>query len=273
MIGKFPKVGPRVYGGFDADAQAFITAAGITDATQQQAINTLVVDMKGYGIWTKMKAIYPFVGGTATTHKYNLKDPRDLDAAFRLSFNGGWTHSSNGALPNGSNAYADTYFSQLNGFDSVSSASIGAYIRTDSSSNSGDMGAGGTNTASSGMLIYSSFGGSTYYGCALAASIIGTGSTNTDSKGFYSVVRDSGVQRQYKRGDITINVSETESIGTISNLNIYIGGLNPSSGNTLYLYSDRQTAFNFIGSSLTQTEIDNFYTAVQAFQTKLSRNV
>ncbi len=190
MIGKFPKVGPRVYGGFDADAQAFITAAGITDATQQQAINTLVVDMKGYGIWTKMKAIYPFVGGTATTHKYNLKDPRDLDAAFRLSFNGGWTHSSNGALPNGSNAYADTYFSQLNGFDSVSSASIGAYIRTDSSSNSGDMGAGGTNTASSGMLIYSSFGGSTYYGCALAASIIGTGSTNTDSKGFYSVVRD-----------------------------------------------------------------------------------
>ncbi len=86
-------------------------------------------------------------------------------------------------------------------------------------------------------------------------------------------MRDSGVQRQYKRGDITINVSETESIGTISNLNIYIGGLNPSSGNTLYLYSDRQTAFNFIGSSLTQTEIDNFYTAVQAFQTKLSRNV
>ena len=70
--------------GVDADAQAFITAAGITDSTQQSAIDTLVKQLKGYGIWSKMKAVYPFVGGTATTHKYNLKDPRDLNAAFRL---------------------------------------------------------------------------------------------------------------------------------------------------------------------------------------------
>jgi len=89
----------------DADAQAFITAAAITDATQQAAIDTLVKGMKADGIWTKMKAIYPFVGGTATTHKWNLKDPRDLDAAFRLVFNGGWTHSSTGATPNGTNGF------------------------------------------------------------------------------------------------------------------------------------------------------------------------
>ena len=92
-----------------SDAQKFILAAGITDATQKSAINTLVDDLKTYGIWSKTKAIYPMVGGTATTHKYNLKDPRDLDAAFRLSFSGGWTHSSNGALPNGITAYSDTF--------------------------------------------------------------------------------------------------------------------------------------------------------------------
>jgi hypothetical protein len=94
---------------FDPDAQAFITAAGITNSTQQSAIDNLVVGLKADGIWTKMKAIYPFVGDTATQHKYNLKDPRDLDVAFRLSFGGGWTHSSNGALSNGVNAYADTF--------------------------------------------------------------------------------------------------------------------------------------------------------------------
>ena len=44
-------------GGVDPDAQAFITAASITDPTQQAAINTLVVDLKGYNIWSKMKAI------------------------------------------------------------------------------------------------------------------------------------------------------------------------------------------------------------------------
>ena len=53
---------------FDADAQAFITAAAITNANQQTAINTLVVSLKSYGLWTKMKAIYPFVGGSASSH-------------------------------------------------------------------------------------------------------------------------------------------------------------------------------------------------------------
>ena len=100
-------------GAVDPDAQAFITAASITDPTQQSAINQLVVDLKGYGVWTKMKALYPFCGSTASQHKWNLKDPRDLDAAFRLVFNGGWTHSVNGALPNGTNAFANTYFNPI----------------------------------------------------------------------------------------------------------------------------------------------------------------
>ena len=93
----------------DPDAQAFITAAGITNPTQQTAINTLVVSLKANGIWTKMKAIYPMVGGTATSHKFNLKDPRDLDVAFRLSFVGGVTHNSNGITVNGVNGYCQTW--------------------------------------------------------------------------------------------------------------------------------------------------------------------
>ena len=85
----------------DPDATAFLTAAGITDPTISSAIDTLVVDLKGYGIWSKMLAIYPFVGGTATTHKWNLKDPRDLNAAYRLSFFGTITHSSTGVKGDG----------------------------------------------------------------------------------------------------------------------------------------------------------------------------
>ena len=89
----------------DPNAQAFITAAGITDPTQQSAIDNLVIGLKADGLWTPMQALYPFVGGTASTHKYNLKDPRDLDAAYRLQFNGGMTHSANGILFNGTNGY------------------------------------------------------------------------------------------------------------------------------------------------------------------------
>ena len=135
-------INPYVFAGpaIDPDAQAFITAAGITDPTQQSAINTLVLDMKGYGIWTKMKAIYPFVGGTATTHKYNLKDPQDLDAAFRLVFFGGWTHSSNGVQGNGTNGYADTKFNPNTGYSVNDNAHISVYSRSNQSAVDVDFG-------------------------------------------------------------------------------------------------------------------------------------
>lgn len=105
----------------DANAQAFITAANITDPTQQSAIDNLVIGLKTDGIWTNMSAIYPFVGGTASSHKWNLKDPRDLDVAYRLAFFGGWTHNANGITGNGTNTYADTF--------SFSSRTIGVYSR------------------------------------------------------------------------------------------------------------------------------------------------
>jgi hypothetical protein len=129
------RVGVRVVVGpsapsVDADAQAFITAAGITNPTQQTAINTLVVDLKGYGIWTKMKALYPFVGGTASAHKFNLKDPRDLDAAFRLVFSGGVTHGSTGITFNGINGYADTFLIPSVVTASQNSLGMSFYSRT-----------------------------------------------------------------------------------------------------------------------------------------------
>ena len=80
----------------DPDAAAFLSAAGISNQVQSNAINNLVIDLKEEALWTMMDAIYPVVGGTAASHKLNLKDPRDLDAAFRLTFNGSWTHNSSG---------------------------------------------------------------------------------------------------------------------------------------------------------------------------------
>jgi hypothetical protein len=47
--------------GSDPDYQSFITATGITEPTQSAALETLVSDLKSYGLWSKMKAIYPMV--------------------------------------------------------------------------------------------------------------------------------------------------------------------------------------------------------------------
>jgi hypothetical protein len=47
--------------GSDTDYQSFITATGITQPTQSAALETLVSDLKSYGLWNKMKAIYPMI--------------------------------------------------------------------------------------------------------------------------------------------------------------------------------------------------------------------
>jgi hypothetical protein len=99
-------------GGYDPDAQAFITATGISGA-DADAINQLVIDLKDYSLWSLIDAFYPFIGGTSTTCKYNLKDPQDEDASYRMSFNGSWTFSSNGVVPSSKSIsnYGDTYWS------------------------------------------------------------------------------------------------------------------------------------------------------------------
>ncbi|MFY7885673.1 MAG: hypothetical protein ACOVOV_12625, partial [Dolichospermum sp.] len=100
---------------YDGDAYAFDsaeTAAGTPlTTTERNAINDLVINLKNANIWTKFFALYPIIGSTATSQKFNLKNPADTNAAYRLAFIGGWTHSSNGALPNGTNAYANTFLS------------------------------------------------------------------------------------------------------------------------------------------------------------------
>lgn len=242
----------------DPDAQAFITAAAITNPTQQSAINTLVVDLKGYSIWTKMKAVYPFVGGTASTHKFNLKNPLDTDAAFRLVFNGGWTHSSLGALPNGTNAWADTKLN-LNTMNSINDISFGYYSRTNSVSN----GSFGWANLSPAVELYIRYTGNVKYGYLFDAA--NNGGAATDCRGLNSMSRTASNQK-YIQINNTINSYSSASSGSLSS-KIFQFALGSQT------YEDRQNAFGFIGNGLTNTELANLYTAVQAFQTTLGRQV
>lgn len=81
----------------DPDVQDFLDASGITDETIINALNNFVVALKAENFWVRFIAIYPLVGGTAATHKWNLIDPQDTDAAFRYTFGGTVTHASTGA--------------------------------------------------------------------------------------------------------------------------------------------------------------------------------
>jgi hypothetical protein len=252
----------------DPDAQAFLTAANITTPSIIFAVNTLVLDLKGFGLWTKLKAIYPFVGGTASTHKFNLKNPVDSNAAFRLSFAGGWTHSANGALPNGTNAYADTFYVPNTECNSANN-SVSFYSRTNSNagqpydiSSSADLLAN-TNPYS---LICRYTGNNAYFANGSYNLIV----NNNDGQGFFLGFIDATNQRLYRNGS-QIGVASIP-VATLPSFSLFIGA--NDGGGSASLFSNKQCAFASLGGSkLTTTEAANFYTAVQAFQTTLGRQV
>jgi hypothetical protein len=251
---------------FDADALSFITAASISDSTQQSAINTLVTDLKTYNIWTKMKAIYPFVGGSAISHSYNLKDINN----FSLVFSGGGTHGSGGYFPQ-SNAYANTGLNVNSvNFPSIDSLSATIYSRSDTNIGVNDFGVH-TGVAKRFFeinirdtnILYAVAGhsGSSYLTNA-----------NTDSLGLYTVNRINSTDiKVFKNGNTLTTASQSSSSTVYGNQPVYISALN-NNGTPLY-YSNRNIAFASFGDGLTDTEALNTYTAVQAYQTTLNRQV
>ena len=251
-------------GGTDADAQAFITASGIS-GTNATATNKLVIDLKSANIWTKMKCIYPFVGNTSASQKYNLKDPRDLNAAFRLLFTGGFTFSSTGCKPNGTNAWANTFLLPSTSL-SDGSCHVSIYNRTGVSGTANDW---GTSGGSGALATAISLGGNAYLDCYNSSGnrLV---AANADPKGFYIANRSSTTSLKIFKNNAQLGTTSTvvsTGVAVLVNPLVFFS-YNPPSN-----YSNRECAFASIGDGLTDAEALAFYNAVQTFQTTLGRQV
>lgn len=264
-------INPYLFGiAIDPDAQAFLTAASITDATITSAINTLVVDLKANNLWTKCYAIYPFVGGTSSTHKWNLRNPLDSDAAYRLIFNGGFTHSSTGLLGNGVNSYADTKF-PMNGLPQNDSH-LSIYCRTNTTGNIIDYGVQFTSVSYSSFISCKLSGN---FNSRLNTSGFTDGLTaNTDSRGHFLSYRSDSVKiTTRKNNNIATAFNQTSTTAGTNTLPIYLGNLNFNGTPLGGYYSNREYAFATIGTALTSGDSSIFYNIIQTFQTTLSRQV
>lgn len=250
--------------GLDADYVAFynrvIAAGGSLNATEQSATNQLVLDLKSYGIWANMKAIYPMVGASAASCSQNLKS-----SSFTGSFTSGWTFASTGVTPNGTSAYCDTNFSPSTQL-SVTSAHASFYLRSALSVNVTGYGVVKWDyTERMDIILFS--GG--LYSAIGNGGLAQCGTTTTPYQSLILGSRTSSTSNKLYTIGVLRDTKTTLNLANLPNDNYYLGAVNQSGG----FFTSQQCAFASIGDGLTDTQAANFYTAVQTFQTTLSRQV
>jgi hypothetical protein len=253
---------------YDANAQAFFNAVeGGGDTltlTEKSAVNTLVLDLKSAGLWTPLDCFYPFVGGTSSSCKWNLKDPRDLNVARRITWTGGMSFSSSGITGNGLNSGGDTHLNP--GAVPYPAITIGVYINgglVDTPTGWYDM--GGYDGSDDAMISLAFNNKTTRYVCFNGISY------QTTTSGTYTASLLTGVNTGtnsllYQNTTQLINVGQalanvTESIGIG-----YSQRTSPGS------YSGRGYSVAFIsGAAFSAGNISSLNTAINTYNTTLSR--
>jgi hypothetical protein len=259
-------------GGYDVNVLQFLTASNISDVSTANAVNTLVVGMKSANIWDEMHAVYPFVGGTENSSKWNLKDT----GSYMLTASGNWNYSSNGVSSSkASNDMLNTNLpltqSDFTFATMVDDLSLGIYSRTDGV-NEYDMGAwAGSSGNQIQLLAGSSYGtGSQNFRWGVSAQTPGVITSDvTSSLGFFQASRQSSTNlvawvNGYQVGSNT-NANPQNTFNSI-----VIGNINVPFQNAP---SNRQYAYAYIGKGLNGTQLNDYNTLVQQFQQSLNRKV
>lgn len=261
----------------DSDAQAFLTAAGITDATIVSAIDNFVIALKAASIWTKFKYIYPFVGGVASAHKYNLKSPVDADANFRLVFGSAVTHSANGitaSTANGTNNIVETKFVPNTEY-ADKNVSFGALCHSAPDVNNAPNGSfqGATATGSSAFPRFSRGANATEWVVGMGGNV----RTLTVNFSEFVVVsntttlvggQSANTAQCYLNGSAS-GASISTSTGTLPTVQHYL--LRYNSNGTVNGTCQFTLKFAFAATFLTASEIASLSTAVANLQTALGR--
>jgi hypothetical protein len=240
-----------------------IAAGGSLSTTEQNATKTLVADLKAYGIWSAMKAIYPMVGASAAACSRNLKAD-EFNGTFTST---GWTFASTGATPNGTSAFMNTGLNPSTALASQNSSHMSYYSRTSNDGTFIEMGAENIPR----IVMHIKYSGVAYYdqNDQTAGGRLSFSMSAISSACFAIMSRTANNLQIGQVNGVNRGTNTNTNISSLPNANIYVGAYNGSS----VIYTNRQCAFASIGDGLTNTQASNFYTAVQAFQTTLSRNV
>ena len=248
--------------------KAWQTATSETDTTILNALNTFEGTLIANSLSSLITAYYPMVGGNSTKHSYNFMNT----LLYQLTFSGFWTHSSNGALPNGTNAYANTGINASTVL-TQNNNHVGFYSKTNSavgSKTSIGSYVSGSNVLSL-SLKFSAPPDSAVYLNANSVFTQGGLAANSNSEGMYIGSKTSsaiGGVVLYKNGSSIGSNTVAVATNTYPNANVLISALR-----TNLNFDDKQCAGVTIGLGLTAGQASTLSTAINTLNTALSRNV
>jgi hypothetical protein len=242
---------------------AVVAAGGTVNPTITTAVNTLYTTLKADGIYSKLQAFYPIVGGVQNAHAVEGKNP---GGSQNLTFNGSWVHNDKGMRVTSCSTsnYADTQyastslnpnsnhmFAYFNGMGTQFGTACGSSTYDGAGPPYFILGHPALEFFSSDGIV-SGGGFITAYGA-----VIGTRTASNLVK----------LWRSLDGGSWSLGGTSTTAPSTYSSNSITIAKVNAAG----FPSSDRYAFFSF-GSGLDDTESQNYYNAVLAFETALSRN-
>jgi hypothetical protein len=217
------------------------------------ATNTLFTDLKSNGLYSKLFAFYPLIGGTSSSMAVEGKRQK----AYDIVWNGGWTFDVSGATGNGVNTYGSTNFA--NSLMTQWSRHYSLYSVKENTSAGYDL-----SSTENGIIV--GYGANTFY--ALLDSTNYAPVTLSTTRGMYIANEPSlNVQGGFHNGIKVIN-------STLAS-NRYSSIITLGAKNNFGVINERtlrQYAWASFGTHFTDAEALTFSNIINAFQTSLGRN-
>jgi hypothetical protein len=266
---------------FDPDAAAYlsavVSAGGTTSPTISAATNTLFIQLKGAGLYSKTTMMYPYIGSTSASHSLEAKNPGTNNISFNV-VSGSWIHNLSGATP-GTQCWA-TNNVYLNTASTLNNVSLFTYLGTDNFyggdycidfGTTDDLGVNGVNALIGGSsqpdptsYFYNNDGGATRI--TISSAII------PNSLGFFGYNRTTSTNFNVWGNGVKLATDTDTNTGILPSLNpLYM----PAPNNViLYVnkWTTRRHQFDWVGQGLTDGEAANLSTIINIFQTSLGRN-
>jgi hypothetical protein len=255
--------------GLDQNVRNYALAAGINDTNIINSLDTFVSQLKNNNLWNKFYALYPLLGGTADSCKWNLI----TTASFTVNYTGSFNFTNTGLSGSGITSNINTTFiPSTNAADWATNNSYGVYVNTNVSGGY-DMGAESPFPASptnADTYLITRYTNDT----AIFFNSSSISTASTDSRGFWfgCVSGSSGTNMNLYKNGTSVASKASPTTYTITKA-LYFTANDPESGPNANERTTKQYSLSFIARAFNSTEASTLNNIVQTFQTSLGRNV